>query len=142
MFQTDVLARKVHPPDPKSNELLLLTYDSLPRRDHIQAIRFACDVGRVVVVEQNRDHGEICFNPYHDLSKKHLDVRGCWRTNFSHFYRGGQMVLDEYRSAPWAKLKTRLSRYGCRQCEPGLSRHGDGSGSEDTPILQINRKTV
>lgn len=76
-----------------------------------QAMRFTRDAGRVVVVGQYTDHGEASFNPHLDLNKKHLDVRGCWGSDFSHFYRGVQIVSHPDRSIAWAKLKTNLSRY-------------------------------
>ena len=53
----------------------------------MQAMRFTRDAGTVVVVGQYTDHGVTSFNPHLDLNKKHLDVRGCWGSEFSHFYR-------------------------------------------------------
>src|SRR5947208_16196420 len=82
----------------------------------VQAMRFTRDAGRVVVVGQYTDHGPVstaaAFNPHLDLNKKHLDVRGCWGSDFSHFYRGLQIVSDLVQSTPWARLKTKLSSYG------------------------------
>ena len=48
----------------------------------------------MVVVGQYTDHGEVPFNPHLDLNKKHLDVRGCWGSDFSHFYRAVQLLRD------------------------------------------------
>src|SRR5438270_12944161 len=68
----------------------------------VQAMRFTRNAGRVVVVGQYTDHGPVStkagFNPHLDLNKKHLDVRGCWGSDFSHFYRGIQIVSDPVRS--------------------------------------------
>ena len=55
-------------------------------------MRFTRDAGTVVVVGQYTDHGPTSFNPHLDLNKKHLDVRGCWGSEFSHFYRSAQIV--------------------------------------------------
>src|SRR5207237_1323792 len=55
----------------------------------VQAMRFVRDAGRVVIVGQYTDHGETSFNPHLDLNKKHLDVRGCWGSDFSHFSQFG-----------------------------------------------------
>jgi len=77
-----------------------------------QAMNFTRDAGRVVVVGQYTDHGPVTFNPHLDLNKKHLDVRGCWGSDFSHFYRGAQIICDERRSKLWSGLtqkKYRLS---------------------------------
>src|SRR3989441_4775204 len=91
----------------------------------VQAMRFTRDAGRVVVVGQYTDHGpvtaEAAFNPHLDLNKKHLDVRGCWGSDFSHFYRGVQIVSDPVRSAPWAALKTKLSSYALADANQALS---------------------
>jgi len=81
----------------------------------VQAMRFARDAGRVVIVGQYTDHGpvstKIAFNPHLDLNQKHLDVRGCWGSDFSHFYRSAEIVSDPVRSAPWAALRNDLDRY-------------------------------
>ena len=86
-----------------------------------QAMRFTRDAGRVVVVGQYTDHGETSFNPHVDLNKKHLDVRGCWGSDFSHFYRAAQIVSNPARSKPWDILKTRLSRYSLGQANEALA---------------------
>lgn len=84
----------------------------------VEAMRYTRDAGRVVIVGQYTDHGEACFNPHLDLNRKHLDVRGCWGSDFSHFYRGAQIMADEVRSQPWSKIK--LSRYGLNQINEAL----------------------
>ncbi|MFL6332614.1 MAG: zinc-binding dehydrogenase [Pyrinomonadaceae bacterium] len=71
----------------------------------VEAMRYARDAGTVVVVGQYTDHGEVAFNPHLDLNRKHLDVRGCWGSDFSHFYRGARLMADAARSAPWARLE-------------------------------------
>jgi L-iditol 2-dehydrogenase len=86
-----------------------------------QAMRFTRDAGRVVIVGQYTDHGEASFNPHLDLNRKHLDVRGCWGSDFSHFYRGVQIVSDPLRSAPWAQLKGRLSSYSLASANQALA---------------------
>ena len=87
----------------------------------VQAMRFVRDAGRVVIVGQYTDHGETSFNPHLDLNKKHLDVRGCWGSDFSHFYRGVQIVSDPNRSKPWTKLKEKLSSYRLDQANEALA---------------------
>ncbi len=91
----------------------------------VQAMRFTRDAGCVVVVGQYTDHGpvsrETAFNPHLDINKKHLDVRGCWGSDFSHFYRAAQIVSDPIRSAPWAALRSKLSRYKLNQVNEALA---------------------
>lgn len=89
----------------------------------VQALRFTRDAGRVVIVGQYTDHGslttEAAFNPHLDLNKKQLDMRGCWGSDFSHFYRGAQIVSDAKRSAPWTRIK--LDRYDLSQANEALA---------------------
>ena len=89
----------------------------------VQAMRFTRDAGRVVIVGQYTDHGpmpdEAAFNAHLDLNKKHLDVRGCWGSDFSHFYRGTQMISDPLRSRPWKALE--LSTYKLSEANDALA---------------------
>jgi L-iditol 2-dehydrogenase len=91
-----------------------------------QAMRSTRDAGRVVVVGQYTDHGETSFNPHLDLNKKHLDVRGCWGSDFSHFYRAAQIVSDSNRRKPWEMLRTKMSRYGLDQANDALADVSEG----------------
>ena len=86
----------------------------------VEAMRFTRDAGRVVVVGQYTDHGETSFNPHLDLNQKHLDVRGCWGSDFSHFYRGVQIVSDPVRSEPWRGLNANLQRYQLSEANEAL----------------------
>lgn len=75
----------------------------------VQAMRLARDGGRVVVLGQYTDHGDVSFNPHADLNRKHLDVRGCWGSDFSHFYRAVRIACDPVRGRPWRTLP--VTRY-------------------------------
>jgi L-iditol 2-dehydrogenase len=89
-----------------------------------QAMRYTRDAGRVVVVGQYTDHGEVAFNPHLDLNQKHLDVRGCWGSDFSHFYRGARVMGDAARSAPWAELQ--LERFSLARAGEALQAVASG----------------
>jgi threonine dehydrogenase-like Zn-dependent dehydrogenase len=84
----------------------------------VEAMRYTRDAGRVVVVGQYTDHGAARFNPHFDLNRKHLEVRGCWGSDFSHFYRSVQLMSDPARSAPWALFD--LTRYSLDRAEEAL----------------------
>lgn len=90
----------------------------------VQAMRFTRTAGRVVVVGQYTDHGPTNFNPHLDLNKKHLDVRGCWGSDFSHFYRGVEIVGDAKRATAWAGLK--LSTYSLKNINEALAAVREG----------------
>jgi len=83
-----------------------------------EAMRFTRDAGKVVVVGQYTDHGEISFNPHLDLNKKHLDVRGCWGSDYSHFHRGVEMFRTPAAAGLWSSLK--LERYSLSQANEAL----------------------
>ncbi len=73
----------------------------------VQAMRCTRDAGRVVIVGQYTDHGDVWFNPHADLNRKHLEVRGCWGSDFSHFHRAVRIAGDPVRSRPWSLLPLR-----------------------------------
>jgi len=85
----------------------------------VQAMRCTRDAGRVVVVGQYTNHGPVTFNPHLDLTKKHLEVRGVWGSDFSHFFRSVQIISDSQRSQPWEAMK--LTRYGLSQANEALA---------------------
>ena len=91
----------------------------------VQAMKFTRDAGRVVVVGQYTDHGQIEFNPHLDLNKKHLDVRGCWGSDFSHFYRGAQFVAEPSRASAWQDMK--LTRFGLGEANEALEQVKSGN---------------
>ncbi|MFO7894920.1 MAG: zinc-binding dehydrogenase [Longimicrobiales bacterium] len=84
----------------------------------VQALRFTRDAGRVVIVGQYTDHGQVGLNPHLDLNRKHLDVRGSWGSDFSHFYRGVRILEDPDRGAPWGRLPT--TTYGLGEAEAAM----------------------
>lgn len=83
-----------------------------------QSMRFTRDAGRVVIVGQYTDHGEVPFNPHLDLNKKHLDVRGCWGSDYSHFHRAVDVLRTEPGGAAWDQLS--LSRYSLSQVDQAM----------------------
>src|SRR6185437_8120234 len=87
-----------------------------------QAMRFTRDAGTVVIVGQYTDHGPTEFNPHLDLNKKHLDVRGCWGSEFSHFYRATQIV--KHRPEAWSRMK--LISYGLDRANEALADVSNG----------------
>lgn len=96
----------------------------------VQAMRFTRDAGRVVVVGQYTDHGPVstdaAFNPHLDLNRKHLDVRGCWGSDFSHFYRAAEIVSNSERAKPWAAMRSDLAKYKLNQANEALADVAEG----------------
>lgn len=90
----------------------------------VQAMRFTRDAGTVVIVGQYTDHGAVSFNPHSDLNRKHLDVRGCWGSDFSHFYRSAQIVSEPTRAGVWERMK--LHSYALSDANEALSDVAEG----------------
>ena len=89
-----------------------------------EAMRFTRDGGRVVVAGQYTDGGETSINPHRDLNRKHLEVRGCWGSDYSHFHRGAVLMEDPVLSAPWTRVPVR--RYGLGEVSEALRRVASG----------------
>lgn len=83
------------------------------------AMRFTRDAGLVVIVGQYTDHGDATFNPHLDLNKKHLDVRGCWGSDYSHFHRAVEMLRTERAARLWSTI--RLDRYNLSAANDALA---------------------
>jgi L-iditol 2-dehydrogenase len=90
----------------------------------VDAMRSTRDAGRVIVVGQYTDHGDVAFNPHLDLNRKHLDVRGCWGSDFSHFHRALRVLADRERARPWSLLS--LERYGLARANEAVDEVAAG----------------
>jgi len=76
------------------------------------------DAGRYVIVGQYTDAGDIRLNPHRDINRKHLEVRGSWGSDFSHFWRGLRVVARYGERFQWERFVTR--RYGLEEANAAL----------------------
>lgn len=76
------------------------------------------DAGRYVIVGQYTDVGDIRINPHLDINKKHLEVRGCWGADFSHLWRGVQVLAKHGERFQWERFISR--RYGLAEANQAL----------------------
>ena len=76
------------------------------------------DAGRYVIVGQYTDNGEIGLNPHLHINKKHLEMLGCWGSDYSHVYRAMQTVARFESRIHWADLISR--RYRLEEVEDAL----------------------
>ena len=65
------------------------------------------DAGRYVIVGQYTDVGDIRVNPHLDINRKHLDVRGCWGSDFSHFWRAIRVLAKHGDRFQWERFISR-----------------------------------
>ncbi|MFH0795348.1 MAG: zinc-binding dehydrogenase, partial [bacterium] len=81
----------------------------------IEGTALTRDGGTYVVVGQYTDAGDVTLNPHLDLNKKHINLLGCWGSDFSHFYSAIAVMARHQNHVPWSRLaETRfpLSRAG------------------------------
>ena len=90
-----------------------------------QGMRWTRDGGRLVVVGQYTDAGEASFNPHLDLNQKHLEIRGCWGSDFSHFYRAVRLMDDTLRSSIWDQIPART--FSLQEADAALRAVESGS---------------
>ena len=76
------------------------------------------DAGRYVIVGQYTDVGDIRMNPHLDINKKHLEIRGCWGADFSHLWRGMQVLAKHGDRFQWERFISR--RYSLAEANQAL----------------------
>jgi threonine dehydrogenase-like Zn-dependent dehydrogenase len=76
------------------------------------------DAGRYVIVGQYTDLGEIPLNPHLDINRKHLEVRGSWGSDFSHFWRALRVIEKHGERFKWERFISR--RYALQEANQAL----------------------
>ncbi len=71
-----------------------------------QAMCWTRDAGRVIVVGQYTDAGTVEINPHTELNRKHLDIRGVWGSDYSHFYRSVELLRDSRMMSALGMVRT------------------------------------
>ncbi len=66
-----------------------------------QALDLARDGGCVVVAGQYTDNGNTSINPHAQINRKHVELRGCWGCDYSHFHRALQLLAHRGADLPW-----------------------------------------
>lgn len=100
-----------------------------------EALRYTRDAGTVVVVGQYTDCGPTQINAHLDLNKKHLDVRGCWGSDYSHFHRSVELLRNDRASATWSQIK--LERYTLGQAQEALQAVGSGKAIKALIVPEV-----
>ena len=83
-----------------------------------QALDLVRDGGRVVVVGQYTDHGPVPINPHTQINRKHVEIRGCWGSDYSHFHRAVDLAARFQDRIPWRDMVT--GRFGLDQAGDAL----------------------
>ncbi len=75
-----------------------------------EALNLTRDAGRVVIVGQYTDNGDISINPHLQINKKHLEILGCWGSDFSHVYNAMECMSRFNNRIHWEDLITKAYR--------------------------------
>jgi threonine dehydrogenase-like Zn-dependent dehydrogenase len=78
-----------------------------------QALDLVRDGGRVVIAGHYTDNGPVTIHPHRQLNRKHVELRGCWGSEFSHFYRAVELAHRFGERVPWREMvrqRYRLAR--------------------------------
>jgi L-iditol 2-dehydrogenase len=83
-----------------------------------EGLNLTRDAGRYVIVGQYTDLGDIAINPHLDINKKNLEIRGSWGADFSHLWRGLQILAKHGERFQWERFITR--RYSLAEANQAL----------------------
>ncbi len=83
-----------------------------------EGFAMARDAGRYVIVGQYTDLGDISINPHVDINRKHLEVRGSWGSDLSHFWRGIRVLAKHGDHFAWERFISR--RYSLEEANQAL----------------------
>ncbi len=71
-----------------------------------QGLDLVRDGGRMVVCGQYTDNGPIDLNPHWQINRKHVELRGSWGSDFSHFHRAIAVMARHHHRFPWREMIT------------------------------------
>jgi L-iditol 2-dehydrogenase len=83
-----------------------------------QGLDLVRDGGRVVVCGQYTDTGDVRIHPHWQINRKHVDLRGCWGSDFSHLYRAVRVAAQHGHRVPWEEMIG--ARYGLDEANRAL----------------------
>lgn len=96
-----------------------------------EGMQLTRDQGRYVIVGQYTDAGDISINPHNDINKKHLEIRGCWGSDYSHFDLAVRFVAKYGGKYPFEKIISKI--YSLEELELAL---------EDVEQLKVMKAVI
>lgn len=72
-----------------------------------QAFDLVRDGGRIVVCGHYTDNGDVRIHPHWQINRKHVEIRGCWGSDFSHFHRALRVAAKHGATVPWREMVSR-----------------------------------
>jgi L-iditol 2-dehydrogenase len=84
-----------------------------------QALDLVRDGGRVVICGHYTDNGPVEIHPHWQVNRKHVEIRGCWGCDYSHFHRAVSIAARFGDRVPWREMIG--GRYGLEQAGEALA---------------------
>lgn len=84
-----------------------------------QALDMVRDGGRVVICGHYTDNGPVEIHPHWQINRKHVEIRGCWGSQYQHFHRAVQLAARFGDRVPWKEMVT--GRYDLQHAADALS---------------------
>ena len=66
-----------------------------------QALDMVRDGGRVVVCGHYTDNGAVEIHPHWQINRKHVEIHGCWGSQYHHFHRAVEIAARFGDHVPW-----------------------------------------
>lgn len=71
------------------------------------ALDMVRDGGRVVVCGHYTDNGPVEIHPHFQVNRKHVEIRGVWGCDYSHFHRAVAIAARHGDRIPWREMVSR-----------------------------------
>jgi L-iditol 2-dehydrogenase len=84
-----------------------------------QGLDLVRDGGKVVVCGHYTDNGDVRIHPHWQINRKHVDLRGCWGSDFSHVYRSVRVAARHGDRVPWREMVGRT--FGLHETNEALA---------------------
>ncbi|MFN2400409.1 MAG: zinc-binding dehydrogenase [Gemmatimonadaceae bacterium] len=75
-----------------------------------QALDMVRDGGRVVICGHYTDNGAVEVHPHFQINRKHVEIRGCWGSEYNHFHRAVELAARFAVRFPWHEMVS--ARFG------------------------------
>lgn len=85
----------------------------------VQSLDLVRDGGVVVIAGQYTDGGDITVSPHWQINRKHVEIRGCWGSDYSHFHRALGILAHQGAALPF--LEAVSARYTLDQANDALA---------------------
>jgi L-iditol 2-dehydrogenase len=83
------------------------------------ALDMVRDGGRVVICGHYTDNGPVEIHPHWQINRKHVEIHGCWGSQYHHFHRAVQLASRFGGRVPWRDMVS--GRYGLDQASHALA---------------------